>query len=289
MELTILLEKYYLPSDKERLLGIMNSLGIHDGIAASILEFYCECPLKDPEAFNSQLVLTINEVITITNKALSELQDTVQKNEFRNELTILGVYLIKETFEKSKYSKTRYFKILRTTIQKVYKKNNWDFTELEKLLRLDRIEQLQNDNNDNSRTTLIKSNSTYLEWKGHKAIDIFYDDVKNYFQIKNISPFYLMFQPMDSEFEIQIKTEQLMTFILLFEKLHKSGTIKIKKSRGLYKYLQAHLKPVTGVFPLKDFRKLKYDFKKKHIDYKTAESEIDRVFGKNFASGTIGR
>lgn len=284
------LDKYYLTSSAKEVTAILTKLKILDQISITIDEFYIESPTKDIQLFDLQLILTISDFVSNVNSALALVNNIETKTKYQNELIKLGIFLIKETYQISKYSKNKYFKILKTTLQKVYKKHSWNFDELNNLLRLDIIEQIENENAiPNSRNT-IKFSSTYLEWNEEAPpLDLFLSDLKDYFKITKSSSLRLLFQPLVNDFEIEIKMKHLMGFIILFEKLHLTNTIKIKKSRGLFKYLQSHLVSKNNDLPLKDFRKYKFDFKRKHENFKVFEESINKEFEKHFLKRTIGR
>lgn len=284
------LDKYYLTTSAKEVTTILTKLKIHEQIAQTIDEFYIESPSEDIQSFELQLILTISDFVSTVNTALALVNKIETKTKYQNELTKLGIFLIKETYQISKYSKNKYFKILRTTLQKVYKKYNWNFEELNNLLRLDIIEQIESENSIPKTRNTIKFTSTYLEWnEDAPPIDLFISHVKEYFKIKSISSLRMIFQPVVNAFEIEISKKHLMGFLVLFELLHQSKTITIKKSRGLFKYLQSHLVSAKNDLPLKDFRKSKFDFKEKHENYKAFVSVINKEFSKYFLKGTKGR
>lgn len=284
------LDKYYLTSSAKEVTAILTKLKILEQISQTIVEFYIESPTKDIQSFDLQLILTISDFVSTINTALSLVNKIETKANYQNKLTELGIFLIKETYQISKYSKQKYFKILRTTLQKVYKKHSWNFDELNNFLRLDIIEKIENENSVSITSNTIKSNSTYLEWNENApAIDLFLSDIKDYFKLKNSSSLRLLFQPVIKDFVIEINKKHLMGFLVLFELLHLNKTITIKYSRGLFKYLQSHLVSKNNDLPLKDFRKYKFDFKRKHENYEAFENAINKEFEKHFLKRTIGR
>ncbi len=283
------LETYYLPSQIELLTKQLVKLAILEPIKATIEGFYAECPVKEPDAFKAQLILTISDFTTIVNTTLSKLSNNDKKVTIQIELTKLGVYLIKETYEVSKYKKLKYFKMLRATLQKVYKKHHWNFTELDNLLHLERIEQFATENEVKTNAKAIKSKVVSFEWNSPKPIDLFYADVKTYFKLKTTNELNYLFQNIISDFSIALHPKYLLQFIVLFDKLHQTSTISIKGSRGIFIYLKQHLIATNGSFPLKDFRKLKYELKEKEKEYKAIETAINKAFDKYYPASTIGR
>jgi hypothetical protein len=284
------LDKYYLTTSAKEVTTILTKLKIYGQVSQTIDEFYIESPTKDVQSFDLQLILTISDFVSTINTALSLVNKIETKAKYQNKLTELGIFLIKETYKISNYSKKKYFKILRTTLQKVYKKHNWNFDELNNLLRLDIIEKIESENLVSKTNNSIKSTSTFLEWNEDAPhIDLFLSHLKSYFKINKLSSLRLLFQPVIKDFEIEISKKHLKGFLVLFEQLHLTKTIKIKTSRGLFTYLQSHLISKENDLPLQDFRKYKFDFKKKNVSYKAFEESINKEFEKHYLKRTIGR
>lgn len=282
MEFPQFLEKYYLHSQIQQLTNQLNELGIYMSIAETIREFYVENPERNVDDFHTQLILTISEFVTITNNALAKVKNLDEKFEYQESLTYLSVYLIKETYQISQYSKSKYFNVLRTTLQKVYKKHGWNFEALSEMLRLDRIEQIEHDNQESKSTKVIRTKVTFFEWNSKIPIDLFYSDVKEYFKLKSLKELYYFFQYVVSDFSISLKPDLLLHFIILFDKLYycESKIILIKGNKGVLAYLQKHLKPTTGAFPKKDFRKLKHELKKRKDEYDLIERSVNKAFAR---------
>lgn len=277
------LENYYLFSQIEEIKKLLNSLRIYQAIADIINDFYAENP--DQNTFDARLTLTIGDFVFAVNTSLKEVKVKEIKYQYQIRLVELGVYLIKETYNISKYSKEKYFRILKSTLQNVYKRNKWNLDELNQLLNLENIEKYTSNNQLVLKPkSEVKLNTICLEWLGKDPIDFFINDVRKYFKLKNDNLRYL-FQSVISDYYIAIHPSRLTFVLILFSSLHERGIIRVKGGRGIFVLLERYLKPSVGTFPQRDFRKIKYDTVKNAAQSTEIKSTMLLHFGSYFESG----
>lgn len=286
MNFNYFLNKYYLPSQLDQLKGFLKETHMYNPIKETIAEFYKEAEANSIEDLNTQLILTISDFTCCVNNFLKEIPNPDQKKKYQIILTELGIYLIRETYKISGYSKEKYFKIVKSTLRKIYLKHKWDFDELDRLLHLDTIEKFAEENKIHLKDAKdVVTKSIFIEWKGKGHLDFFIADFKSFFKAKNSKAVQYLFQPVITQFEIHIVPERLPHVLLLFDILHKEKIIKVRGSRGIYNHLENHLRPAKGSFPGREFRKIKYEISQNERLYKEIESRVQSTFGKYYSNG----
>ena len=258
---------------------------IYNPIKESINEFYGEVKVGNSYEIITQLVLTISDYTCSANNLLKDVRNADVKMKYQITLTELGIYLIRETYDVSGYSKEKYFRILKSTLRKVYHKHKWNFEELDRLLHLDTIEKFAEDNISIDKGNEVVDKKICLDWIGGKPLDLFIADFKMFFKIKNNKAIQYLFQPVVNQFEIYISPDQLPPLLFLFDSLHNNKVIKVKGNRGIFSYLENHIKPLKNTFPSREFRKVKYDLSKNEKLSKDIELVISKIFGKYLNAG----
>lgn len=255
------LEKYYLPSGKTEIVQLLNNISAYKPIEYAINEFYISTEMQNTHNILSQLILTINDYIEAINRGLQIIENKELKKNSEKKILELSIYLIKETYQLSALSRLEYFEILKETIKKTYKKHSWDFSILDSLLNIENIKNYSNENVEVTKSKIKLSKPFQIEWNSKLHLDYFIDDVVNTFNgIKSKASLYKLFDKIDDDFEIHLNSKYLVTFLSLFYELHQRKTISIIGNRGLFVYLQNHLKPpIRDKYPKREFRKIRYE------------------------------
>jgi len=256
------LKKYYLPHQQAEIIFILNDLCIYHNIQSSLNDFYLAAQSHNKYGIISQLVLTSREFVTCIYKPLHDIRHGQQKVTKEQKIAELATFLVRETYYLSALEPAEYFDLLIETARKTYDKYGWDFSVLERLLNPANIKLVtltgKEKNNDNSS---MFSKPVNLDWQGDKQLDLFVDDLtKTFQQVSCKKQLYLLFDPLKTDFKIELPSKHLLPFLTLFYVLHESGAIKVIGNRGLFVYLRKHLQaPPKDKYPKRDFRKLRHE------------------------------
>lgn len=255
------LEKYYLPSGETEIVQLLNYISAYKPVEYAINEFYIAVEKQNRHNILSQLVLTINDYTEAINNGLQIIANKELKINNEKKILELSIYLIKETYQLSALSRLEYFEILKETIKKTYKKHSWNFSILDSLLNLENIKNYSKEIVEIKKNKIKLSKPVQIEWNSKFPLDFFIDDVVNTFSgIKTKATVFKLFDKIDDDFEIHLNSKYLVTFLSLFYELHQRKTISIIGNRGLFVYLQNHLKPQIGdKYPKREFRKLRFE------------------------------
>ncbi|MBN2894003.1 MAG: hypothetical protein JXL97_19190 [Bacteroidales bacterium] len=261
MTLHDFLEKYYLPSGKTEIVKLLNEISAYKTVEYAINEFYISIEKQNRNNILSQLVLTINGYTEAINNGLQIISNKELKINNERKILELSIYLIKETYQLSTLPRLEYFEILKETVEKTYKKHSWDFLILDSLLNLENIKNYSEEIVEIKKDKIKLSKPIQIEWNSNFPLDFFIDDVVNTFSgIKTKATLFKLFDKIDDDFEIHLNSKYLVTFLSLFYELHQCKTISIIGNRGLFVYLQNHLKPhPRDKYPKREFRKLRFE------------------------------
>lgn len=258
-----LLDKYYLPTQQKRITELLMQIGIYNKVMTSLDKFFTTAESNNSILITAQLALTVNESTVAINSGL-KLLISPEKASVEEQIVKFSICLIKETYELSKLSIDDYFALLKKTIMDAYDTHFWDFRALDSLLNIDNIKWYASDGqvNHNNTTAIATSKPLYLIWENENIpVEYFIDDVVKKFKgIVSKKSLFKLFDTIDEDFEIELSPLYLDEFLALFFFLNNSGVISTKGNKGLFKYLQQHIRPPEGdTFPKIRFSKVRYN------------------------------
>lgn len=290
MNFTDFLDKYFLPDKQNRIILLLKKLEIFQDIVGIVDEFYNDTygtkKYKTIVCFSD----TVREFIVVINNKLQNFPKDAEKEKLEVEIIELAIYFIRETFILLGLPKDEYFDILKYTIVKTYKKHEWNFEELKRLLNLDNIEAYEHQHyqiQTKQEEKIKLSKKIRLVWNTEYQLDFFIDDIANTYRgMKGKSNLRLLFDPIATNFKVQIKSAHLESFLTLFSELHENRVFVLEGSRGLFKYLEAHIEPLQGdIFPNRPFRKIKYEASQKEEIKNTIYKQVKPLIDKCCKNG----
>jgi hypothetical protein len=276
------LEKYYLSEELNEIEQLLNQLGISNGVELVINDFYTNHSNTIHELNIAQLSITITNFITLVNTRLSTVEEN--KDKIIEQLATLGIYLIKETYSKSKLSQEVYFNTLKFSLRKAYSKHNWNFQVLESILNFEEILSFTAPNQVSKKDSNIKlQKAIYLDWNNNKiSCGLFLKDISKAFEIQSSQDNLLaLFDSLITKFTITIHSKYLEAYVMLFYTLYQKKIITAKGNKGYLAYLQQHtVAPKNDTYPRKEFKRIREECSKNIAKKKSIETFIQSLLQK---------
>lgn len=269
------LKSYYSADKQSEIVNCLNNLSVYHDIENLLNNFYEAAGQGNKKEIITRFMITCEELATGIQSALDETCPGLEKRKTEQKIKDFIVYLITDTYHHSGLDIEEYFGLLRQTVGKTHPQNSFDFSVMEKVLSFSNNKAPGMEDQERKNGIAIKP--VKLHWQGEKQLDFFIDDLIKTFQgIKCKRLLYLLFDIIDADFKIELKSKYLIPFLTLFHELHESGKIKVIGNRGLYVYLYQHLQPPQNdSYPKRDFRKLRYEA----VQNERSKNEIFRMIG----------
>lgn len=253
------LNKYYPSEQQHEVIFMLNQHGIYQNIETSLYDFYKSVGNRSHTEIVEQLVVTIGEFVSNTQKPLVNNKSEPQSQLMKKHVSDLAIHLIKDTYRLSGLESSTYTDLLTQVIRNTSYKNSWDFLILESLLSFDDFQAPEVSKKAKNNDKKKHSKPLRLDWNGNHPLDFFMDDLIKIFKgVKSKRKLYQLFQNNALDFKIEMPSKYLLSFLNLFYHLHECGTIKVIGNRGLFIFLNRHLQaPPNDLYPQRDFRKLR--------------------------------
>jgi glutaredoxin-related protein len=264
LEFENFLEKYYLSSQKKSITSLFQKINALEEIKYSISTFYSSIKNENVKVNrHSYLTLLIRDFIVAINKGLSSIKEIETRSNQELILIQFSIFLVRDTYKISNIGSEEYFEILKQTLKSTYKKYRWKYEALDELLKIENLKNFIPQNDTSKSNNKIKTSKPIaLSWNNENMqVDFFISDVIEVFKgIKNKRTLFNLFDRIENNFTINLPSDLLENFLVLFYFLDKQKVISCIGNRGLYTYLQNHLKATNGsVFPNSEFRKIRYN------------------------------
>lgn len=256
------LDNYYSHPQQAELQVLLDSVDMYADIEATLNDFYMAVASKNKNEIISQFALSTRElVITLFKPFQDQKVHGPVKRTFKK-LAVLSANFIRDTYRLTELEFSEYFNLLIKTVQRTCQKNAIDTVPIQKFFCHNRINAIVvKEIACRPACRSYISKPVKLNWHGEKHLDLFIDDLSRIFTgIKCKRKLYFLFDGIIPDFKVELPVKHLVSFLTLFHYLHESGTIQVVGNRGLFVYLQQHLRsPVHEKYPNRDFRKLRHE------------------------------
>ena len=256
------LDNYYSHPQQAELLVLLDSVNMYADIESTLNDFYMAVASKNKNEIISQFALSTREFVITLFKPFQDQKVHEPVKQVFKKLAVLTANFVRDTYRFTELEFSEYFNLLIKTVQKTCQKNSIDSLQIEKFFCHNRINAI-----------IVKemacmpacrnhmSKPVKLNWHGEKHLDLFIDDLsKTFTGIKCKRKLYFLFDGIISDFKVELPVKHLVSFLTLFHYLHEAGTIQVVGNRGLFVYLQLHLRsPAHEKYPNRDFRKLRHE------------------------------
>lgn len=261
---------------------LLDRFGIKEEIESIIADFYETIARQDKYETIAQFVFFITGFLSATNSKLVAIQDLKERKAAEKQIIELGIFLIRDTYSKSNLNQNEYFDILKQTLKKTYKQKKWDFSGFDSLLNLENLKAYSVKIKSPASPKTSNSKPHGLNWCSKYPLEFFVDDLfKALKGIKTKTNFFKLFDASKERVPIELPEQYLSPLLLMFYQLHKTGVLKVKGNRGLYKLIENYFVPPAGQsFPKRDFRKLRYDLQNNPAALEEANLIIQPIIQK---------